>query len=143
MSQTINMLNEIYQNATMGVQGTELLISKTEELEFSGKLKNYVNKYNQIKADASKLLVENGESPQETTAMEKANLWMGVQLNTLIDKTPSHMAEMLIQGSTMGIIKSTKDKNSHKDVDEKCLKLEDELVTLQQDYIEDMKQYLK
>lgn len=143
MSQTVNMLNEIYQNASMGVQGTELLISKTEEHEFSGKLKSYVDNYNRIKADASKLLAENGETPQEATAMEKANLWMGVQLNTLIDKTSSHMAEMLIQGSTMGIIKSSKDKNSHEDADKRCVRLENELVTLQQNYIEDMKQYLK
>lgn len=142
-NESIKMLNEIYQAASMGVKGSELLISKTEDSRFSGKLHEYCTRYNEIKNDAAAQLSEQGETPEDAGNMQKTGLWMGVQMNTLIDKTPSHMAEMLIQGGTMGIISSEKNKKKHKTADQKCYELEDKFLALQQQHIDDMKQFLK
>lgn len=140
--ESVSMLNKIYRDASMGVQGSELLINKTEDSEFAGKLHKYCERYNDIKNEAAELLSAQDVVPEDAKTMEKAGLWMGVQMNTLIDKTSSHMAEMLIEGSTMGIIESVKNKNMHPEADKKCVSLENKLMAIQHDQIDDMKQYL-
>ncbi len=102
------MLNEIYQAASMGVDGSELLINKTEDCDFSDILHEYWNRYNDIKKKPPPYYLKKEKSRKELAVEKKAGLWMGVQMNTLKDKTSSHMAEMLIQGCTMGIIKKAK-----------------------------------
>ncbi len=141
-SASSEMLNEIYQAASMGVEGSELLIGKTEDSEFSGKLHEYCKRYKDIRNEAASLLSQKGEVPEDARSGKKAGLWMGVQLNTLKDKTSSHMAEMLIQGCTMGIIKSEKHKKAYPDAEQECYELEDKFLALQQAYIEDMKTFL-
>lgn len=141
-SDSVNMLRGIYQSASMGVEGTRLLLPKAENPEFSEKLHSYIDRYNEIREEAEEMLSQRGESPREPSGSEKAGLWMGLQMNTLIDKSPSHMAEMLIQGSTMGIIKEVKHKNVHPQADRQCQKLEDKFLSLQQEHIDDMKQFL-
>lgn len=139
---SISMLGEIYEAAEMGVQGSELLRNKSEDSRFSAKLQDYVNKYGEVKEEAARLLSQYGEQPKEAGAMKKTGLWTGVQLNTMIDKTSSHMAEMLIEGSTMGTIQGVKSKNAHPGADPACTALEDRFLNLQQSYTEDMKKFL-
>jgi len=69
-------------------------------------------------------------------------LWMGVQMNTLLDKTSSHMAEMLIQGSSMGMIDNTKTLNTHKNLSPKVEKLTRRLNEIEENNVEAMKRYL-
>jgi hypothetical protein len=139
---SVDHLNEIYQAADMGAQGCQLILNKTDDTQLYQKLQSYNTRYNQVKDEAATLITQKGELPQEASEFEKSRLWMGVQLNSLIDKTPSHMAEMLIQGSTMGIIKGVKNKHKHQQSDQQCCSLEDKFLSLQQEHIEDMKQFL-
>lgn len=141
-NESVTMLNDIYQAAGMGAQGCELLLGKVEDTQFSDNLRSYSERYNQIKNEAAEILSANGETPKDAGVLEKSRLWMGVQLNTLIDKTPSHMAEMLIQGSTMGVIQGVKHKNTHPQADQQCRDLENQFLSLQQEHIDDMKQFL-
>lgn len=143
IEESITMLNEIYQAASMGVQGSELLLNKSQDNQFKEKLHEYSNRYKDIQDEAATLLSNKGEVPRDAGNMEKMGLWMGVQMNTLKDKTSSHMAEMLIEGSTMGIIKSVKHKNTHPEADQQCYDLENKLLSLEQAHIDDMKNFLK
>jgi len=140
--ESVGMLSELYRAAEMGVEGTKLLKGKSEDIRFSEKLQGYVNRYGEVKDEAAQLLSEYGATPKEAGAMEKAGLWMGVQMNTMLDKTSSHMAEMLIQGSTMGTVQGVKSKNAHPGADPACTALEDKFLNLQQEYTEDMKKFL-
>lgn len=42
---------------------------------------------------------------------------MSISMKTLTDKTPSHISEMLIQGSMMGIIDATKNIKKYSETD--------------------------
>lgn len=136
------MLQEIYGAAEMGAEGSALLRDKSEDRQFSEKLEGYVNRYDSVKGEAARLLFQYGVEPKQAGAMKKGGLWMGVQMNTMMDSTSSHMAEMLIEGSTMGTIQGVKSKNAHPGADPACRELEDRFLNLQQSYTEDMKKYL-
>jgi hypothetical protein len=139
---SICLLNEIYQAADMGAQGCELLIGKTEDSLLLIKLQEYKSRYANLKNEAEELIIQKSGEPQKNNGIEKSRLWMGVQLNSLIDKTPSHIAEMLIQGSTMGVINGIKNKNAYPQAEPDCVELADKFLLLQQEHIEDMKQFL-
>ena len=70
-------------------------------------------------------------------------MFMGVQMNSLIDKTPSHIASMLIEGSTMGIIKGEKSKNRNPEASKETLNLQEQLIELGQNFINELKKYLQ
>lgn len=51
---------------------------------------------------------ELNEEIKDINVFSKASTYVMINLNTLVKKTSSHISEMLIQGSTMGIIDITK-----------------------------------
>ncbi len=65
-----------------------------------------------------------------------------INFNTITNKTPSHIAEMLIQGSTMGIIDVTKRLKEYKDVGQDILALADRLLKFEQQNVDELKKFL-
>ena len=60
-----------------------------------------------------------------------------------MNKTPSHISEMLIQGSTMGIIDITKKIKEYPNADKEILELANKLLKLEQNNVEECKKYLQ
>lgn len=141
-AETTDMLKRVYENAQMGERGTDLLIEKTEDKELLTVLKGYSEDYKEIKNEAAEMLRDAGEEPEDIDEMVKAMQWMGVQFNTLMDKSPSHIAEMLIQGSAMGIVKGEKNKNQNEQADHGAVRLQSRLIKLEERYLESMKSFL-
>ena len=48
--------------------------------------------------------------------MQKGQAHMMISIQTLKDKTPSHISEMLIKGSTMGVIQMVRKIRQYKNV---------------------------
>ena len=69
---------------------------------------------------------------------------MGIQMNTLTDTTVSHMAEMMIQGSTMGITDMTKKVREFEGdgCPDRALRLGRDLISFEQENIEKLKAFL-
>ena len=67
---------------------------------------------------------------------------MGIQISTLTNTTDSKLAEILIQGNDMGIIKGTKLLNSTPFKQDSIRNILNDFVGLQQDNINELKKYL-
>ena len=119
-----------------------MLIERTEDAQISVQLHQYAEKYAAIKREAAQKLSEYGQSPKNAGAMERTCLWMGLNMNTILDKSPSHIAEMMIEGSTMGVIKGEKNKKRNQNADKSVTDLEDNLLNLEKEYIDTMKKFL-
>ena len=83
-----------------------------------------------------------GEIPDETPVTDKMMGWTGIQLNTITDKSNSHIAEMMIQGGDMGIIECQKLLNHNPRADESVKNILTDFMTMQQNDIEKMKTFL-
>ena len=73
--------------------------------------------------------------------MNKVMIWSSIQMNTLGDDSTSKLAEMLIQGTEMGIVEGRKLLN-HKEMDDKIKKLVNKYIGEQEKFIERLKKYL-
>lgn len=66
-----------------------------------------------------------------------------IKVNTLTDRSPSHLAQMLVQGSSMGIVDIQKEMNQQgADTDPDILKLAKKLVEGEEKNVEILKKFL-
>ena len=67
--------------------------------------------------------------------------WYGIQKDTILDSGVSNLADLLIRGTTMGVIEGRKILNNKK-MDKSVHKICSDYVKMQEDYIEKLKKCL-
>ena len=98
--------------------------------------------YQKLIARSEKILQQSGSLPEKNPPIQKAVMWGAIQLNTLADASPEHVAEMMINGSNMGIVEMSKQVNRYEFADHKSLKLAADFIEGEQRHIEQLKEYL-
>lgn len=65
-----------------------------------------------------------------------------INIQTLTDKSTSHIAEMLIIGSNMGVIDAIKNLKKYENAKKEINELMDRLLKFEEDNIKELKEYL-
>lgn len=143
MNETIQLLKDVAKNARSGEEAVSELMEKVESAEMRGELDRELKQYRDTAYRAESALAAAGGEPEPINPMQRAGMWMGTQLNTLVDRTNAHIAEMVIQGATMGIIEMTKAKNTCPDADPGAAGIASRFIVDQNDIIERQKAYLR
>ncbi len=143
MDGNTELLNYIYQNSQMGLHSIEQLLKKTEDGKFKNHLSTQHEEYKAINTQARELLKEKGHEEKDLGAMAKLTTQFSINVNTLTDHSPSHMAEMMMQGSTMGIIDATKNLNKYANADEAIISLGRKLLRTEESNVEHLKGFLQ
>ncbi len=143
MEENINALDELSKGACMGMDAIHFILDKVEDQNFKEDLKVQYEKYKDIESKIRKVYVkyDHNDSPKETSAMNKAMTWYGIEMKTFTDTSNSKIAELLMQGTNMGIIEGRKLLNNKK-VDKDVQELIEEYTTMQEDSVENLKRYL-
>ena len=143
MKENINVLDELNKGACMGMDAIHFILDKVENNEFKESLDIQYNKYKDISRRINEVYSKYNEedTPHETNAMNKAMTWSQVEMKTMMDHSDSKIAELLLQGTNMGIIEGRKLLNN-KEVDKEVKDLTQEYVTMQEDSVENLKKYL-
>lgn len=142
MDQTVTLLKCIAENASTGADATEQLMKRTEDEELRRELMFQKDVYNGAQMDAEKRLQALGEKPDPKGPMEKMGMWTGIRMNTMTDRSNSHIADIMIQGVTMGVIEATKARGDNPDASAEAQGVASAFITSQQDAIERMKMFL-
>lgn len=108
MSADAQLLNFIYQNSQMGVETLNQLLPMIDNESFKKQIEAQLREYTQIHEEAKQLLNSHGYDEKGIGTLEKIMTYLMIDMKTLMDKSSSHIAEMLIQGSNMGIIDAVK-----------------------------------
>ena len=142
MDRNADYLADIYRGVRMGAETLDTIINRTD----SQRIKNELAREKDIYRDfqnkvVSEMRVRN-QKPQEATQAKKRMAKMGIYLNTSLDKTPSHIADLVIQGNNMGIIGMNKAINHHRLCDKKITNLANELISIQRQNIDNLTQFL-
>ena len=138
----IDVLDELNKGACMGRDAIHFILDKVEDDNLKKELNNQYNKYKDITDKIGKLYPEySSKEPHETNAMIKMMTWYGIEMKTLFDKSTSKIAELLLQGTNMGIIEGRKLLNNN-DTTEEIHSLVQEYVDMQEDAVEKLKTFL-
>ncbi len=135
------VLNNIYQASKIGLDSIEFLYPKVKDENLKKDMNDYVKKYYDILSETRYQLKLLNEEPKDYSKMTKAMMWMEIQGNTIADSSPSKIAEILVQGSTMGIVEMTKDVNNE-NVDNHIRKIANTLIHYEKENIDNVKKYL-
>lgn len=138
----INVLDELSKGACMGRDAIHFIMDKVTDDGLREELNRQYEKYHQISERIKELYPEYSEDePHKTSAMNKAMTWYGIEMKTIKDDSTSHLAELLVQGTNMGIIEGRRLLN-HKDTDTEVHSLIQEYVDMQEEAVEKLKQFL-
>ena len=142
MNENAELLNFIYQNSQMGVDTLNQLIGISSDITFKKQLQNQYNEYEKIHIEAKGLLNKAGYDEKGLSALEKIKTYLMINLQTMTDKSSSHITEMLIIGSNMGVIDAIKNLKKYKDTEVDIRKLMDKLLKFEENNIQKLKEYL-
>lgn len=143
MNGNAEMLNYVYQNSQMGIESLKQILKIVENERFGKSLEKQLEEYQSINTKAGKMLNENGCDEKGINGMEKITSYLMINMKTLTDKSSSHIADMLIKGSNMGIVDATKKLHKYEDKAEKdIIALMKELQKMEGHNLEELKKYL-
>lgn len=143
MNGSIEFLNYIYQNSGMGVNTINQLIEICDNEEYKKLLQAHLKDYRNISEVAESKIKELNKDAKDNNAFAKISTYIMIDMKTLLDNSPSHISEMLIQGSTMGIIDITKKMKEYSKAEKEILDLANKLLKFEQKSIDEYKKYLK
>lgn len=142
MDENIEILNEVYKNAKMGEESIKTLLPSVGDQKMRSDLETQRNGYLNFCDKAWKEISNRGEKAPTINPMTKISSTIGIKMNTLTDKSDSHIADMMIQGSTMGITSATEGIHKHPHASQAVLNMAKDVVKFEQNNIERMKEYL-
>lgn len=143
MENDIPMLNSIRQTTQMGSYGIKNVINETTNRDFRNALRSQLTEYEQIYAEADRLLQERGGKAHNIPPIAKygSALSAKMRVRTSLDPT-AKIAEMMVQGNTRGMIKSMHNIRTMGVLDPKVSTLSKRLLQTEQANFNQMKQYL-
>ena len=142
MEQTEKLLQSIVENARMGIYACEQLLTKSDDFKIRKEIMLEKQHYSEIARDAEQRMYEKGIEPKPEGMMQRMGMWMGMQMNTINDRSTAHIADMLIQGATMGIVEMTKARNSNPDASKQAQQIAADFITGQQEAVDRLKSFL-
>ena len=136
------ILRNVQKNTEMSMKAIDTIEDKVSNKELAMLLAKTTQKYSDLHQKAITSLVEENEKTYKGNIVEDMMLVGGINTNTLLDTSTSHIAELMIKGSNMGITDLTKSLNHHKGAGEESRAIANELMDLEKYNMEEYKKYL-
>lgn len=142
MNGNTELLNFVYQNAQMGVETIDQLRDIVEDADFKRHLQAQYEEYKSALDEAKQLFEEQGLDEKGLSAFEKVRTYLMISIQTLTDKSTSHIAEMMTVGSTMGVIQALRNIRKYAHAQAKILNLMNRLLLFEEQNISQLKQFI-
>ncbi len=142
MENDINVLDELHKGCCMGIDALDLILKKSDNYDFNDLLEKQKSDYEELANRIDDLYRDYcTDEIHDTSKMDKLMTWYGVSKDTIFDNSTSKLADLLINGTNMGIIEGRKLLNN-KNMSNSTKKLTNEFVKMQEKYIEKLKKFL-
>ena len=138
----LNMLEAIVQNTEMGKNTLDQLVPIADNEQVKAELLRQRNIYRQLKQEAHAAIDACGGSAQGQSAMAKLNTKVSIGMKTITDKSTRNLAEMLTQGSSMGVMDCIKSQKDYPDAAPGSKRLMQKLQDFEEDNRLKLEQYL-
>ena len=145
MDENIELLTYLYQDADMALDNLTMLINKINKKDNKIKkvIEALIKEYENYLTKVKNYIKENNYDIQPKPLISKMGAYFGINMEVMKDNSDSRLADMLIQGLTMGVLNVTKKIDTFKgDADKEIIKLGKEFKDFQQKSIDKLKVYL-
>lgn len=141
---TEEALAEIYRNAQLALTSIADILPEVDgDEKVKEELHAQHEEYEKFSARACIIARDLGIELKEPNPMKKAMMWGSIKMNTMTDNSRSHIAEMMVQGTVMGIsaLRTTAGELIENG-DERIPALLDEMIDREEEFEKRWKAYL-
>lgn len=135
-------INDAYKNAHLALQSISDVLPSVDDDEIKVELKEEYEGYEKIIGEISSYMKEQNIEPKDVGTFKKAMMWGSIKMKTMMNNSRNQIAEMMINGTVMGINELTAMKNEKTNYDEKVSEFIEKLLKLEEDYEQRLKKYL-
>ncbi len=140
----LEFYRELYKNADTGYDAVSILMPKTTDEKLRHDMALHMDGYRYFARLAKEKINDAHEDAKKETPLRQIPARIGMMMHTVMDRSTSHMAELMINGSNMGIIDMTKNLNRMKEKGntEEAQQVCQRVIDFEQDNIKRMKKYI-
>lgn len=143
MKKEVALLNHIHESADMGQDSLKHILELSKDKEFTDVIRAWIEEYQEAYRESAELLKEyQEEAGRDAPAMGKMLSNVMSKVKNMMDPSTSKLAEMVLQGATMGITEITKEIHGYDGEDTKVLDLAKKLLKREEKNVETMKKFL-
>lgn len=136
------ILREVQKNTEMAMKAISTISEKVYDDDLAVQLSKQALKYSEIHNKALDKILAGKAEPYHTNNLSQMMLVGGIHSNTIFDTSTSHIAELMIQGSSRGITDMCKSLNHYEHAENTSLEIAKELMDFEEKNIERLKKYL-
>ena len=137
------LLRFIHKNAAMGVGTLPQALSLPQSRAMTSALQDQLREYRSIAARSQSYAKEKGLHLKGPGSAALTMSGMMLRAQTALDPSTSKLAEMMIQGSSMGITEAVKKLHQYEnDVEKDIKKLMERLQEFEEENVEKLKEFL-
>ena len=137
-----DILNTIYKNSRMAYDSTRQVLKKSRNSELNEYLRRQINHYAGTCKDARSRLESAGAKAERVPAMQSMMAQVGIAMKTAMDKSGSHIAELMYDGTNMGIINIARSVNHSSHASPETIKMAQELLSGEEKYVDGLRKFL-
>ncbi len=142
MNREVEFLNIVYEDAQIGSESIEYVTGKIEDANMLKDLQNQHSQYTDLSNKATSQIANYNQVPKSRNSVSKAGLRSRVRFNTLMNKSNDNVAEVMIQESMIGVIDMSRVLKQFSEIPQETKQLGQELIGIEENNMQIMKQYL-
>ena len=141
---TFSLLEAMYKNVRMGADSIIDIMPKVSDENMKSELTSELERYEKFSKEIETIVLNMGEEARDQGILAKLGTKMSVAMNTMVDSSTSHIAEMMIKGATMGITDATKLLREYESTScsEEALSIARRIIKYEEETVERLKRFL-
>ena len=144
IKQSEEALAEIYRNSQLALQSISNILPEVEDGRMRTEITGQYEEYEKISSRALALAKDKGIELKEPNPIKKMMMWGSIKMNAMSDNSRAHIAEMMLQGTLMGItaLRKTETELPPDYSDEEVRRLLTEYIRIEEDFEKRLKEFL-
>lgn len=136
------LLNHIRKTTDMGSYGIQNVVTKAKNPDLRRALRQQDAEYQSLYREADRLLMQTGGKQKNSPPGAKMASKMSAEMSTMMDRSDSKIAELMIRGNVMGEVKSMRYLRKSPARSPEVGALTEKLLKTEQDNVAQMKKFL-
>ena len=139
----LEFIGVVLRNASVALLSIKNVIEKVDHAELRAELRSEYEKYDNFIEELKAYMTEKGYEIKDVSKMKKMIMWSAIKMNVAVDDSRTHVAQIMVKGTVMGITELTKILNDKGCVsDEKAIEYASRLLKLEEQFEENLKTFL-
>lgn len=142
MNDTVDLLKECDAGLEMAISSLEQVKEEARADNFTNMLDKYYNNHIKIQKDIDQKLVEYNSDGKKANPVAEKMSTMKTNFKLAMNHTDEEIADLMIDGCNMGIKSVSKYMNQYKNANQEIMQLANDIVVLEQNFSNELRQYL-